>query len=53
MYIFKKQSNLPPSVQIFDDYVAEDAAREKRDNDARWRNRILDSIAAIVRSVRK
>ncbi|MDN3276031.1 hypothetical protein QWJ07_17340 [Frankia sp. RB7] len=53
MYILTEKIDLPRRLQIFDDHVAEDAAQEKRENDDRWRNKILDAMAAIVRSARK
>ena len=41
MLIPTEKVDLPRRVQIFNDYVAEDAAREKRENDDRWRNKAL------------
>jgi hypothetical protein len=52
MYVLSEKIDLPNRVQIFNDYIAEDAAQEKRENDDRWRNKVLDAIAAIVRSLR-
>ena len=45
--------DLPRRAQIFNDYVDEDAAQEKRENDNRWRNKVLNAIAAIVRNFQK
>jgi hypothetical protein len=45
--------NRPQSAQIFYDSVVEDAAQVKRESDARWRNRVLDAIAAVVKNARR
>ncbi|MGY4509064.1 hypothetical protein [Bradyrhizobium sp. USDA 3650] len=53
MYILTEKIDLPRRVQIFNDHVADDAAQRKRENDDRWPNKVLDALAAIVRSSRK
>lgn len=53
MFILTEKIDLPRRAQIFNDYVAEDAAQKRRENDDRLRNKVLDAITAIVRSVRK
>jgi hypothetical protein len=53
MFILTDKIELPRRVQIFNDCIAEDAARKKRENDDRWLNKVLDAIATIVRSARK
>jgi hypothetical protein len=35
--------------QIFNDHIAEDAAQEKREDDERWRRRIVEWLAAFLR----
>jgi hypothetical protein len=49
MLILTEKIELPRRPQIFNDYVAEDAARKKRANDGRWLNKIRNATAAIVR----
>jgi hypothetical protein len=53
MFILTDKIELPRRVQIFNDYIAEDAARKKPENDDRWLNKVLDAIAATIRSARK
>jgi len=52
MFVLTEKIDPPRRVQIFNDYVDEDAAQRKRENDDRWLNKILDGVKAIVRSVR-
>jgi hypothetical protein len=53
MFILTEKINLPRRVQLFNDYVAEDAAQAKREADERWINRVLDAAAALIRIARK
>ena len=52
MFILTEKIDLPRRAQIFNDYIVEDAAQKKRENDDRLLNKILDTITAIVRSIR-
>jgi hypothetical protein len=53
MYILTEKINLPRRAQIFNDYLAEDAAQKKSEDNNRWLNKVLDAIAVIVRTARK
>ena len=44
---------VPPRAQIFNDYVAEDAALKQREDDARWVSKVRYAIDSIIRSVRR
>jgi hypothetical protein len=45
----KKIAPIPRRNQIFNDHIAEDAAEEKREDDERWRKRIVKWLAAFLR----
>jgi hypothetical protein len=45
----KKIAPIPRRNQIFNDHTAEDASQEKREDDERWRKRIVGWVAAVPR----
>ena len=53
MLILTEKIELPRRAQIFNDYVAEDAACKKRTKDGRWLNKVRNAMAAIVRNQRR
>ncbi len=53
MFILTEKIELPRRIQVFNDHIAEDAAQEKREDDDRWLNRILDVLSRTIRRIRK
>ena len=53
MFILTEKLELPRRIQVFNDHVAEDAAQQKREDDDRWLNRILDVLTGSIRRIRK
>ena len=53
MFILTEKIELPRRIQIFDDHVAEDAAQQKREDDDRWLNRLMDALTGTIRRIRK
>ena len=53
MFILTEKIELPRRIQVFNDHIAEDAAQEKREDDDRWLNRILDVLSRTIRCIRK